>query len=141
LVGSFHLVAVPECWGAEHVFQPQDGHFGYIRFLFNHGGQGLRLADPTNTALAVGDLIWNSRAGSTVRSYAAAVSALQNNQSFPSRCDIVVQIGDGWCETIGGNVSNRNPGGSVTKSAWRLSHQGLLVDTRKPWIGVIKNSL
>ncbi|MEA3048011.1 MAG: hypothetical protein QOJ53_2343, partial [Sphingomonadales bacterium] len=49
--------------------------------------------------------------------------------------------GTGRCDSIGGNVSNRDPGGSVTRSAWRLAPDGTLDDSRKAWIGVVRNGL
>jgi hypothetical protein len=122
----------------ETIFKPNAGHADYIRPIYQNPG-GLRLNPPTET-LRVGDLIWNARQGS-VADHAQAVAKLNAGTFFVSHCDIVVELGDGWCHSIGGNVSNQDPGGSVTRSTWKLDNNGRLADRRKVWIGVVSNRL
>ena len=74
-------------------------------------------------------------------SLAEATARLAAGDFFISHVDIVVAVGQGRCDSIGGNVSNLDVGGSVTKSTWRLDDQGCLSDPRKPWIGVVRNDL
>lgn len=121
-----------------NVFNPNAGHFDYVDFI-RRNPSGLRL-EPPNRVVEVGDLIWNSREPS-VASHAQALAALQSASFFPSHADLVVRTGDGWCEAIGGNVSNRDPGGSVTQSTWRLDANGAIADKRKTWVGVVANGL
>ncbi|WP_320202100.1 DUF2272 domain-containing protein (plasmid) [Agrobacterium sp. rho-13.3] len=128
-------------------FQPSAKHSVYINWIRKQksSNAGLQLTDPAASGVAVGDLIWNSRRDSSVSSvpktYAEAVSALTKGVMFNSHVDIVVEIGSGQCDSIGGNVSNNDPGGSVTRSTWKLDTNGKLIDSRKSWIGVVKNSL
>ncbi len=122
----------------ESVFAPNAGHADYIRHIHNNPGP-LSL-DPPSTPLRAGYLIWNAREGS-VSGHDEAVAKLRAGSFFVSHCDLVVEVGDGWCHSIGGNVSNRDPGGSVTRSTWKLDGGGALADRRKPWIGVVSNQL
>jgi len=105
----------------------------------------LQLLDPAKTPVAPGDLIWNSRRTSdrsdVPGSFDAAVARLAAKDFFPSHVDIVVAAGGGRCDSVGGNVSNRDPGGSVTRSTWHLDPAGKITDPRKSWIGVVKNGL
>lgn len=135
--------------GASPAFSGHDTHSAYVDRIRRHDGMSaaLVLAPPAAAALAPGDLIWNSRwesAGEAARapkSFAAAIAALEAGHFFPSHVDIVVAVGAGLCDSIGGNVSNREPGGSVTRSTWRLAARGTIADPRKDWIGVVKNGL
>ena len=102
----------------------------------------LSLRDPGLVAVERGDLIWNVRGANPVATtYAKAVERLKAGDFFISHVDIVVEVRAGSCDSIGGNVSNRTPGGSVTRSTWKLAADGKLADPRKTWIGVVKNSL
>lgn len=110
--------------------------------------EALVLIDPAEAAVSPGDLIWNSRQPDPEHpdpdiplSYGAAAAKLDAEDFFASHVDIVVSAGDGRCESIGGNVSNAQVGGSVTRSTWELDGRGRLTDRRKPWIGVVLNGL
>lgn len=143
------------CWcfriaGAGALFSPESTHSVYIDRIRRHDGMSddLVLRDPANTAVAPGDLIWNSRQPDPEdpdpdipNTYADAIVKLQEGDFFTSHVDIVVSVADGRCESIGGNVSNADVGGSVTRSTWRLDEGGRLADPRKNWVGVVKNGL
>ncbi|MEA3042403.1 MAG: hypothetical protein QOH47_241 [Sphingomonadales bacterium] len=135
--------------GAGAAFAGDDTHSVYIDRIRRGDGMSaaLGLIPPATAPLAPGDLIWNSRWESDAgearapKSFEAAIAELNAGSFFPSHVDIVVAVGTGRCDSIGGNVSNRDPGGSVTRSAWRLAPDGTLDDSRKAWIGVVRNGL
>jgi hypothetical protein len=139
-----------ETAGAGGLFSPDETHSVYMDRIRRHEGMAgaLVLRPAADAPVAPGDLIWNSRRPGPAYpypgfplSYAEAVALLEAGMFFASHADIVVAVGQGWCESIGGNVSNVDPGGSVTRSTWRLDEAGRLADVRKPWIGVVKNGL
>lgn len=135
--------------GAGAAFAGHDTHSVYVDRIRRHAGMSekLVLAPPAAAPLAPGDLIWNSRwesdsgEAAAPKSFEAAVAQLDAGNFFPSHVDIVVAVGAGQCDSIGGNVSNRDPGGSVTRSTWRLADDGTIADPRKIWIGVVTNGL
>jgi hypothetical protein len=135
--------------GAGAAFSGHDTHSVYVDRIRRHDGMSEKLVlAPTAAApLAPGDLIWNSRWESDAeetrspKTFDAALAALEAGNFFPSHVDIVVAVGPGQCDSIGGNVSNRDPGGSVTRSTWRCAAAGTIADPRKSWIGVVKNGL
>lgn len=135
--------------GAGRAFSGHDTHSVYIDRIRRHErmSEKLVLLAPAAAALAPGDLIWNARWESEAeeaqapQSFAAAMAALDAGTFFASHADIVVAVDAESCDSIGGNVSNRDPGGSVTRSSWRLAPDGTLADPRKAWIGVVKNGL
>ena len=135
--------------GAGAAFSGHDTHSVYIDRIRRRDGMSDRLVllPPAAAPVAPGDLIWNSRWESeddealAPKSFEAAIAALTAGDFFPSHVDIVVAARRGKCDSIGGNVSNRDPGGSVTRSTWRLADEGTIADPRKTWIGVVKNGL
>ena len=135
--------------GAGAAFSGHDTHSVYLDRIRRGDGMSdaLALLPPAAAPLAPGDLIWNSRWESAAeealapKSVADAMAELAAGNFFPSHVDIVVAVEAGRCDSIGGNVSNREPGGSVTRSTWRLAADGTLADPRKAWIGVVKNGL
>ncbi|HMG47708.1 MAG TPA: DUF2272 domain-containing protein [Allosphingosinicella sp.] len=135
--------------GAGAAFAGHDTHSVYIDRIRRHDGMSpaFVLAPPASAPLAPGDLIWNSRWESegedaqAPKSFEAALAELEAGNFFPSHVDIVVAVGAGRCDSIGGNVSNRDPGGSVTRSTWRLAADRTIADPRKSWIGVVRNGL
>jgi hypothetical protein len=135
--------------GAGGAFTGHDTHSVYVDRIRRHDGMSdaLVLRPPAAAPLAPGDLIWNARWESdgdeaqAPKSFEAATAALEAGNFFPSHVDIVVAVGAGRCDSIGGNVSNRDPGGSVTRSTWRLAADGTIADPRKAWIGMIRNGL
>jgi len=99
----------------------------------------LVLTSVDGAPIAAGDLVWNARGeGDGPKSFTDAVKRLKVKDFFLSHVDIVVKVEGDVCYTIGGNVSDKEDGGSVTKSAWRLNASGHLVDPRKTWIGLVK---
>jgi len=135
--------------GAGAAFAGHDTHSVYLDRIRRHDGMSpaLVLVPPAAAPLAAGDLIWNSRWESAEaealapKTFEAAIAELTAGNFFPSHVDIVVAVGAARCDSIGGNVSNRDPGGSVTRSTWLLAADGTLADPRKTWIGVVRNGL
>lgn len=126
--------------GAGVHFKGDARHSAYIDHILKDHLDSLTLVDPRRAVLRPGDLIWNSRGKGQPRHMIEALQRLAKKDFFESHVDIVVSVGPGSCDSIGGNVSNKDPGGSVTRSTWRISH-GRLLDGRKNWIGVVKNGL
>jgi len=134
--------------GAGAAFSGDDTHSVYVDRIRRHDGMSdsLVLLPPAAAPLAPGDLIWNSRWESdeeaqAPKSFEEAVAELAAGNFFPSHVDIVVAVSAASCDSIGGNVSNRDPGGSVARSTWRLAADGTIADPRKAWIGVVRNGL
>ena len=128
--------------GAGNGFPYRAAHAEYCRAILQSPATypGLALADPATTPLALGDLIWAGRAGSTCptppKTYAEAIARLKGaNHDFCSHCDIVVELRPGEVDVIGGNVSN-----SVTRSTY-TTRNGCISDARHAWLAVIKNTL
>lgn len=127
-------------------FKADETHSCYIDAIRHHRGasEKLRLVPP-DAALARGDLIWNARGEGVIpTNYEEALARLDSGpcSTFYSHVDIITDVGDGWADSVGGNVWNvKIGGGAVVKTRWALGGSGALADDRKPWIGVVKNSL
>ncbi|NKL66292.1 DUF2272 domain-containing protein [Rhizobium leguminosarum] len=124
-------------------FEGSAKHSIYIDWIRRGGSADtLDLVDPQSADVEPGDLIWNSRRDETTsnipQNYTQAIARLQAGDFFISHVDIIVGVGDSEFSSIGGNVSNEDPGGSVTKSTWRING-GRIADPRKSWIGLVKN--
>jgi len=101
----------------------------------------LVLTSPKTAVIAPGDLLWNTRdKAHPTPDYETAIKRLKAGTFFLSHVDIVVAVEGDTCSSIGGNVSDKDPGGSVTRSTWRLVN-GHIADPRKTWVGVVKNGL
>lgn len=138
------------CFKIAHArFSSDATHSVYIDRIRRHDEMSEALSlHPPETLLEPGDLIWNSRQldpadpDPTIPvTHQDAIEALDDGDFFISHVDIVVSVDGDRCESIGGNVSNLDVGGSVTRSTWRLNNGGILADPRKHWIGVVKNAL
>ena len=137
-----------EAEGAQGKFRPNATHSAYIDAIRRHAGASadLVLKSPTEAIVEVGDLIWNPRKKKPPTEYVPpanfneAIQRLKAGQYFDSHVDIVVEVTANSCSSIGGNVSNLDIGGSVTRSTWRVA-DGKLSDPRKQWIGIVKNGL
>ena len=132
------------------LFAPDETHSVYMDRIRRHDGmsEALVLLPPGDAPVAPGDLIWNSRRPGPAYpypghplTYGEAIALLDSGTFFASHNDIVVSVGEGRCDSIGGNVCNVDDGGSVTRSTWRLDETGRIADPRKDWIGVVKNGL
>lgn len=124
-------------------FKGSAKHSIYIDWIRKgNSAQTFALVDPASDVVEAGDLIWNSRRDETTsdipQNYTQAIARLGAGDHFISHVDIVVEVGDAQCSSIGGNVSNEDPGGSVTRSTWLLA-DGRIADPRKSWIGLVKN--
>lgn len=147
--GAFISWCFVEAGAAADAFRPHRKHSRYIDWIRLQDGTSplLRLRPPTSP-IALGDLIWNARTAGGPVNHEEAIAHLDGGNFFASHVDIVVAVRDGECDSIGGNVHYADVGGSVVRSTWRLHGNGALVDdngvradTRKRWIGVIKNGL
>lgn len=132
--------------GSPAQFRVSAKHSKYIDRIRRHQAMSpaLVLTSVDAVPLAPGDLIWNARGtGDIPDSLPEAIVRLSGNPPdyFDSHVDIVVDVNPYSCQSVGGNVSDRSPGGSVTRSTWALNEQGFLIDTRKKWLGVVKNGL
>lgn len=135
-----------ETAGAGNLFEGSAKHSVYVDWIRrDKDGPGFDLADPASATVAPGDLIWNSRRDNTTsdapKNHVEAIKRLKQGDMFISHVDIVVAVRAGQCDSIGGNVSDASPGGSVTKSTWRLDGSGHIADPRKSWIGIVKTRL
>lgn len=146
--------ATPEPWsgafiswcfvtsGAGAAFRPHGKHSFYInRIRLQDGTSPLLRLRPPSRSVAPGDLIWNARGAGAPGNYEDATARLEEGDFFISHVDIVVAARPGECDSVGGNVHPEDIGGSVVKSTWRLNETGALADTRKTWLGVVKNGL
>ena len=130
---------------AEGRFKGSSKHSVYIDWIrTKQTSPSFTLVDPASATLAPGDLIWNARRDENTskipKTHAEAIARLKKGDYFISHVDIVVEVRASECDSIGGNVSNADPGGSVTRSTWHLNN-GLIVDPRKTWIGVVKTNI
>ena len=122
--------------GAGTKFPYSPGHATYINKAIRNADDnaanpaivGHKLA---NHALKPGDLIGYWRGGTAI-TFANARSV----GWYESHTDIVVEIGNKWAKSIGGNV-----GHSVTKREVKLNAAGNLTDTSENWFVVIENKL
>ena len=131
---------------ARGAFTPNETHSCYIDSIRHHRGASEKLIlMPPNVPLARGDLIWNARGEGVIPlNYAEALARLDQGDCdhFYSHVDIISDVGDGWADSIGGNLWNTpKGGGAVVKNRWRCDARGALDDDRKPWIGVVKNGI
>lgn len=145
--------ATPEPWSGAFIswcFHKADiqgdfdaKHSVYINNIRRHQQMPteLVLKSPEDAIIEPGDLLWNGRDKKyPTPDFAKAISFLQAGVFFLSHVDIVVSVNGDTCDSIGGNVSDKDPGGSVTRSSWKLKN-GHIADSRKTWIGVVKNAL
>lgn len=118
-------------------------HSAYIDRIRRHENMPaeLVLTSPKEAVIEPGDLIWNERDKThPTPDYETAVALLKAGTYFLSHVDIVISVDGDTCTSIGGNVSDRDSGGSVTRSTWKLK-DGHIADPHKTWIGVVKNGL
>ncbi len=59
-----------------------------------------------------------------------------SNGHFPSHGELVIEVGNGYIKTVGGNVSN-----SVTLSTFKINELGFLSGNRKSFFMVIQNNI
>ena len=122
--------------GAGTKFPYSPGHATYINKAISNAKNGTANAaivghKPTGYTLKPGDLIGYWR-GDVAVTYDKALQI----GWYTSHTDVVVEVGNKWAKSIGGNV-----GHSVTKREVRLSAGGNLTDTSENWFVVIENKL
>ena len=111
------------------------GHHSYIRRALQNriaGDQRATLIyhDRSEFAPRVGDLVGRSRT-SKVKNR-KDIEKLLPNGSFAAHTDVVVRVGPGFIDTIGGNVSN-----TIKKRRFDTTSKGLVKD-RKKWFFVLE---
>ncbi|MDY0871101.1 DUF2272 domain-containing protein [Dongia rigui] len=104
-------------------------HASYLRAAIGADDSHWRPHPPADYAPQPGDLICATRAGQKVARYDDVPLGATLH------CDIVVHVGAGFLESIGGNVRN-----SVSKSERKLGADGRLgTNADRPWFLVLEN--
>lgn len=127
--------------GAGTRFPYSPNHASYINIAKQMAdgttsGWAVTAERPENYAPQPGDLICEGRG----RSGRLKFDDLPTTRSFPSHCDIVVQTAPGQISVIGGNVDDavtlkHVP---VTADGKLASPDGTVIDTRYPWMVVLR---
>lgn len=120
--------------GAGGKFPYSAGHATYINHAIRNAGSTTAdlIGHPLNSyAPRVGDLIGYWR-GEKPITFANATQV----GWYQSHTDIVVEVGNGFIKSIGGNVMH-----SVTKRAVRTNSNGIIIDKRDNWFVVIENRI
>lgn len=122
-------------------FKPDAAHSAYLDHLDALAAAWPQLApflphDPSAYAPQIGDLVCRDRSRRPLASWADR--ALERGQFRPMHCDIVVEVGAGVVEAVGGNVSD-----SVTLSRWATDGAGRLLPPpdQPPAIVIMENRL
>lgn len=135
--------------GAGDKFLYADAHHHYIRQALLAAEDGV-----AGTAYVakkfegyvpvVGDIVAKGRGSAKNFTWDKALAKARKNKdrNYISHCDVVVEVGDKFIRTIGGNVEN-----SVTIKTWKTNKAGNLlpyveknsagVATEYPWIAVL----
>lgn len=122
--------------GAEDRFPYAAAHATYINTAIRNADEGMSTAPIVAHRLGdyqpkVGDLIGYWR-GDTRVSFETA----RRIGYYESHTDIVVEVGDGYAYSIGGNVSQ-----SVTRRQVKLNARGQLADKSANWFVVVENRM
>jgi len=122
-------------------FKPDAAHSAYLDHLDALAAAWPGLApflprDPSAYAPRPGDLVCRDRSRRPLVAWADR--ALERGQFRPMHCDIVVEVGAGVVEAVGGNVSD-----SVTLSRWEADGLGRLLPQadHPPALVVMENRL
>lgn len=122
-------------------FKPDAAHSAYLDHLDALAAAWPQLApflprDPSAYAPQRGDLVCRDRSRRPLASWADR--ALERGQFRPMHCDIVVEVGAGVVEAVGGNVSD-----SVTLSRWESDGAGRLLPLadHPPVVVIFENRL
>ena len=122
--------------GAGPDFPYSPNHSTYINAAVRGTSPVLSALAPQSYAPALGDLICTGR-GLAER---LRFGNLPTQGMFPSHCDIVVQIAPGLLSVVGGNVDDAvtMKHVPVTAQGRLASPDGRVVDTRYPWLVVLR---
>jgi hypothetical protein len=120
-------------------FKPDAAHSAYLDHLDALAAAWPRLApflprDPSAYAPQPGDLVCRDRSRRPLASWSER--AVERGQFRPMHCDIVVDVGAGVVEAVGGNVSD-----SVTLSRWEADEAGRLVPAQPRALVIMENRL
>jgi len=135
--------------GAGNKFLYKDAHHHYIRQALLAAVDNV--ADTAYVAkkfedhvVKVGDIVAKGRGSAKNFTWDKALEKARHatKRNYISHCDVVVEVGDKFIKTIGGNVEN-----SVTIKKWKTNKAGNLlpyveknsagVATEYPWIAVL----
>jgi hypothetical protein len=130
--------------GAETEFPYSSAHYTYITHAIRNKKNGnlnssLVGYKVTEYSPEIGDLICAPRAADKEKvTYDNALSYrnLRDELFFSAHCDIVVSVGDGSIDVIGGNVSN-----SVTRNTVKTTDGKVTAGSDRKWLVVIQNNL
>ena len=122
--------------GAGDKFPYAVNHATYINLAASGAAPGLRAHAPADYAPRQGDLICTGRD----RSRGIRFSDLPTSNSFPSHCDIVVEMRPGELSVLGGNVDDAvtEKHVPVMPDGRLAGPDGTLLDTRYPWFVVLE---
>jgi hypothetical protein len=122
--------------GAGPRFPYAISHEYYINAAAEHATRGLTAYAPQSYAPMQGDLICTGRGRAAKLTFAD----LPTSYSFPSHCDIVVDVRPGMLTVIGGNVDDAvtEKHVPITPAGTLAGPDGVPVDTRYPWFVVLK---
>lgn len=112
-------------------FPPSIRHSTYIKDAIDARNAGDKDAPyhgfrPEERAPKQGDLVCFGRENSS------ATFDNQQGGKYPSHCDFVKEVGDGYIETLGGNV-----GDSVSTRKFSTDENGMINDPNQRWIAVL----
>ena len=132
---AFISFVIKQAGADQRQFPFSAGHHRYIRQalenrIANDSHATLIYHDRSEFAPRVGDLVGRSRS-SKVKNR-KDIEKLLPNGSFAAHTDIVVRVGPGFIDTIGGNVGN-----SIKKRRFETTRKGLVKD-RKKWFFVLE---
>lgn len=116
--------------GAKEKFPYSSSHAGYFQVAKqnrNNKNAPLRGFRITEYAPKVGDLVVNSR---------QAGAGYDTTGFFASHGEIVVEVGNGYIKTIGGNVQD-----AVIERTFKTNSKGLLEGNRVSFFMVIQNNI
>jgi hypothetical protein len=122
--------------GAGRDFPYSPNHATYINAAASGATPLLRAYRPSAYAPMAGDLVCFGRG----KSAALTFDDLPTAASFPSHCAIVTAVRPGEITIIGGNVDDAVTLTHVptTQDGMLADAQGLVIDTRYPWLVVLK---
>ncbi len=122
--------------GASRYFPYSASHSTYINLAAAHANARVDAQAPQSYAPAAGDIICTGR-GSAAK---LRFTDLPTENPFPAHCDIVVRVQPGMLTVVGGNVDDAVTEKHVptTPQGYLAEENGVVVDTRYPWMVVLK---
>lgn len=122
-----------EAGATKEEFKFAPAHAIYVKKAIENADKGVGVfrAMPIEKArVEVGDLIHANRENGRI-----TYDQARTRDKYPSHCDIVVAVGSGFAEVIGGNLRNTRAMDTVELTAGGFVKQ----KSRNPYISVVKN--